>query len=158
VSELCQTVRLSSRPGRVAKKKRRSLPCLVVEEDSFDEVSLKSCDPIRMEMLSTRRCWESCREDLGARWKCVHYAVWDSWFIERMCHSVNVHCIFDGGKSSVCRTWRLKVAKYYTEEFEGFALDGLIPWLWGKKSYMPGVGDQKAFDTYSPSQPCCITQ
>jgi hypothetical protein len=23
---------------------------------------------------------------------------------ERMCHSVNVHCIFDGGKSSVCRT------------------------------------------------------
>ena len=33
MSELCWTVRLS-RPGRVAKKKRRSLPCLVVEEDS----------------------------------------------------------------------------------------------------------------------------
>ena len=77
---------------------------------------------------------------------------------ERMCHSVTVHCILDGGKSSVCRTWRLKVAKYYTEQFEGFALDAWISWWWSKKGYMPGVGDQKAFDTYSPSRPCCITQ
>lgn len=77
---------------------------------------------------------------------------------KRMCHSVNVHCIFDGDKSSVCRTWILKVAKYYTEQFEGFALDAWIPWWWGKKGHMPDVGDQKAFDTYSPSQSCCITQ
>jgi hypothetical protein len=43
--------------------------------DESGEVSIRSRDPIIMDVLSTSKCSESCREDVGARWKCVHYAL-----------------------------------------------------------------------------------
>lgn len=189
MSELCWTVRLSSRPDRVAKKEKKKLAVFgcwgryLCEWEGYVAMALfLFWERWGLQWSATSYMWwiwwgehqkswshqnghvinqemfRIMQRRHGARWKCVHYAVWDSWFIERMFHSVNAHCIFDGGKSSVCRTWRLKVAKYYTEQFEGFALDDWIPWWWGKKGHMPGVGNQKACDTSSQSQPCCITQ
>jgi len=78
--------------------------------DESDEVSIRSHDPIRMDMLSTRWCSESCREDLGAKWKCVHYALWFLVHCLKECATVLLSTAFWMEVNQVCvepEDWRL---------------------------------------------------